>query len=213
MEPTKALGERSDYYYAHTKVGNKEFEPPRKITKDEGIELELKQNSGASKWNANNYHWEEKNLEGWVKTTLEKSFGQLKCSFPLKGATFSPTSVDLGEGYAALNVRKGKSILSFDFGVSFNFKVDYDDVEYLGLVKWPYTFNNENLVENGNFTANPKDAVVECEPSDKNVSNENVDRMMRRCKILKKKISNTIVPEISGTILANFFQELTNKKE
>ena len=213
MEATKALGERSDYYYAHTKVGKKEFEPPRKITKDEGAALELKQNSGASKWNANNYHWEEKNLEGWVKITLEKSFLQLQCSFPLKGATFTPIAADLGEGYAALNLRKGKSILSFDFSVLFSFKVDYDKVEYCGSIEWPYKFNDENFVANGNFTVNPKDAVVECKPSDENVSNENVDRIMRRVKILKKGISKNIVPKMADSVLANFFEELSNKKE
>ena len=48
---------------------------------------------------------------------------------------------------------------------------------------------------------------------DENVSNENVDRIMRRVKILKKGISKNIVPKMADSVLANLFEELSNKKE
>ncbi|RQX67670.1 putative activator of hsp90 ATPase, partial [Toxoplasma gondii CAST] len=69
-----------------------------------------------SVWNANSYHWEEKPMTRWCRSTLEERFNSAELSL-LDGSTtlkFFNVKVD---GEASNTIRKGKKLVIFDLTI------------------------------------------------------------------------------------------------
>ena len=77
-EGTVSVGARQGtYYYAFgDKASDANFQAPQRITKEEALKKEIDMKAGVSKWNANNYHWEEKNLMPWAEAFLSELYAE-----------------------------------------------------------------------------------------------------------------------------------------
>ena len=181
--------------------------------------------AGVSKWNANNYHWDEKNLMPWVEQYLNELYTSKSMAFSLKKGTAQATKVTIADGYAAVNVRKAKNIITYELNIVFHWEGKYEETDVTGTVKWPTSFSQDQFIKedekNNNddndtatnvtvdYTVNKKDAVVQSEPKfiDGNAS-ENMDRMLRRAKILQKQVSKSLPSLICENVFPIFLKQI-----
>lgn len=225
-------GRKGSYYYAFGNKGSDaNFQAPKKITKEEAIQKEKEMKAGVSKWNANNYHWEEKNLMPWVEQYLNEIYISKLLNCSLKKGSAKATKVTLEGGYAAVNVRKAKNIITYELNIIFHWEGKYEDTDVIGTIKWPTSFsqdqfikedekkddddettttisNNDDVVEI-DYTVNKKDAIISSEPKikDENTSDK-MDRMLRRSKIIEKQVKKIFTPLICENVLRTFFKEI-----
>jgi activator of HSP90 ATPase len=73
-------------------------------------------------WNTGNWHWEEKNYKQWGSTRIR----ELILSLSLSNSGFKITFPEITKltGEAAVNIRKGKTILLFEFEIEGNWKAE-----------------------------------------------------------------------------------------
>lgn len=95
-----------------------------------------------SVWNANSWHWEEKNYNKWAHEHLPSILTSL--SFTESEWTFTVKEITKITGEASVNIRKGKSILLFEFEVDLNLKATKDSEELDTSVKIQ-EFNQEDI--------------------------------------------------------------------
>jgi hypothetical protein len=108
---------RGGYYYAHGAVAtDPNFSKPQKMTLEEAAAIELQNEGGnkseMSKWNAKDYHWEEKDKTEWAKERLNTLLGTVQVNIGKKGSV-NVDEVQV-EGFLCVNVRKGKLITLFE---------------------------------------------------------------------------------------------------
>eukprot|EP00944_MAST-04C_sp_MAST-4C-sp1_P005697 g5697.t1 len=213
-EGTVSVGARQGtYYYAFgDKASDANFQAPQRITKEEALKKEIDMKAGVSKWNANNYHWEEKNLMPWAEAFLSELYAS-KSSFPgLKKGTAKATKVTLDSGYAAVNVRKAKNIVTYDLHITFHWEGKYENTDVKGTIKWPQAFSQDQFIENGSegdtsTIIDPKKAIVQSEPSSV-PENCNMDRLLRRSKLVEKQVKKVFTSVICEQVLPLFFKEI-----
>lgn len=212
---TVSVGARQGtYYYAFgDKASDANFQAPQRITKEEARQKEINMKAGVSKWNANNYHWEEKNLMPWAEAFLSELYVS-KTNFPgLKKGTAKATKVTLDSGYAAVNVRKAKNIVTYDLHITFYWEGKYENTDVKGIIKWPQAFSQDQFLENSSeggvstIIVDPKKAIVQSEPSSV-PENCNMDRILRRSKLVEKQVKKVFTPVICEQILPLFFKEI-----
>ena len=193
------------YYYA---FGNKrEGEPaavaPQKISPAEAARKEESMNAGEySKWNVNNYHWEERNVLPWIEEFLGKEF--FKVNAKIKKGSFRPCSAQ-ATGYASANLRKGKSLLTYDVNISFMFEASYEDTIFSGKIIWPCNFTQEDVGEEA-LTPPVDSAEIRFEDSADENASANVDRVMRRGQIIQKLLKKGVVPKLHPLVKECFAQ-------
>mmetsp|Transcript_122625 Transcript_122625/g.392513 ORF Transcript_122625/g.392513 Transcript_122625/m.392513 type:complete len:368 (-) Transcript_122625:27-1130(-) len=73
--------------------------------------------AGASVWNANAWHWEERPMNDWAHTWLKKELGALRLIL-LGGAAEATLSDIEVSGDASVSVRKGKHVVLFSLSVT-----------------------------------------------------------------------------------------------
>ena len=149
----------------------------------------------------------------------------------MKKGSAKATKVTLEGGYAAVNVRKAKNIITYELNIIFHWEGKYEDTDVIGTIKWPTSFsqdqfikedeknddddettttisNNDDVVEI-DYTVNKKDAIISSEPKikDENTSDK-MDRMLRRSKIIEKQVKRIFTPLICENVLRTFFKEI-----
>ncbi|KAL5367521.1 Hch1p like mystery protein [Cryptosporidium parvum] len=78
-----------------------------------------------SLWNANNWHWEEKDYSKWGKEELRTIMESIKYSFELEAPKFELSFSDLSiRGEASISVRKKQPILAYEFSISGTWSVN-----------------------------------------------------------------------------------------
>ena len=95
-----------------------------------------------SVWNTGNWHWEEKNYKQWGQTRIQ----ELVLSLQLEDQGYSITFTEISKltGEASVNIRKGKTILYFEFEIEGDWKATKDDKKINGKFKI-MEFNQEEL--------------------------------------------------------------------
>ena len=80
-----------------------------------------------SAWNANSYHWEERNLNEWAGDRMK----ELLCGFDVDVPAGSLRILDITEmrGDASITVRKGRKLMFFDFVVKGTWEGELVDAE------------------------------------------------------------------------------------
>ncbi|CAG9323842.1 unnamed protein product [Blepharisma stoltei] len=90
--------------------------------------------SGAgSVWNANSWHWEEKNYKIWAQNRFKELL--LGLSFTHNSWRIYLDSITEIKNSASVMIRKGKTILLFEFEVDASWKANKDDKEESGTLK------------------------------------------------------------------------------
>ena len=74
-------------------------------------------------WNTGNWHWEEKNYKQWGSNRIKELILALTLSDSPNTITFPEITKLTGE--AAVNIRKGKTILLFEFEIEGTWKADH----------------------------------------------------------------------------------------
>jgi activator of HSP90 ATPase len=95
-----------------------------------------------SVWNANNWHWEEKNYKQWGNNRLQELI--LSLSLQDQGYQIVFPEVSKLSGEASVNIRKGKSILFFEFEIEGTWKASKENSNIEGKFKI-LEFNQEEL--------------------------------------------------------------------
>ncbi|OMJ87945.1 hypothetical protein SteCoe_10277 [Stentor coeruleus] len=95
-----------------------------------------------SVWNANNWHWEEKNYKQWGNSRLT----ELLLGLRLKEIGYSITFPEVTKltGEASVNIRKGKTILLFEYEIEGTWKAIQELTTYDGKFKI-IEFNQEEI--------------------------------------------------------------------
>lgn len=77
-------------------------------------------------WNTGNWHWEEKNYKQWGSSRIK----ELLLSLSLFDAPYTITFPEITKltGEAAVNIRKGKTILLFEFEIEGTWKAESSEV-------------------------------------------------------------------------------------
>ena len=93
-----------------------------------------KQEAHGSSWNANSYHYEEKDYSSWGKKRLNELLDKVetKPGLPIthSGQDFAlelKTELKMLEGDAWVNIRKGKKMTCFNYEVDLAFKGECDE--------------------------------------------------------------------------------------
>lgn len=88
-------------------------------------------------WNANSWHWEEKNYNSWAKEVLSTRITSL--TLQEAGLTLTVDSpLTRIEGEAAINIRKGKQIVLFNFEIEAKWLLKSSETEVAkGTFKLP----------------------------------------------------------------------------
>ena len=93
-----------------------------------------KQEAHGSSWNANSYHYEEKDYSSWGKKRLNELLDKVetKPGLPIthSGQDFAlelKTELKKLEGDAWVNIRKGKKMTCFNYEVDLAFKGECDE--------------------------------------------------------------------------------------
>ena len=117
----------SSYYYAFgDKKSDENFDRPKRIDGVRPVEegLRVDEESRArpltdSKWNASNYHWEEKDVLPRLEKEMSKKIACIDDADFKKGqGILRITNIESCEGYASRCVRKGKVIFVFELSVT-----------------------------------------------------------------------------------------------
>lgn len=95
-----------------------------------------------SVWNTGNWHWEEKNYKQWG----QKRITDLVLSLILEENGFTLTFPEVSKltGEASVNIRKGKTILYFEFEIEGTWKAVKDEITVDGKFKI-LEFNQEEI--------------------------------------------------------------------
>ncbi len=94
--------------------------------------VEKKIEGQGSAWNAGSYFWEEKSVKKWSEDTLKEILGAFKYNFDW--GELKVNKVAKLDGEAAVNIRKGKKIVTY---------------EYLILLDWDCTIYDGDKKEIG----------------------------------------------------------------
>jgi len=100
--------------------------PKRGAAKKEEAVKPPKQATGSA-WNANNYHWEEQKLDAWGKERLQQLFAATEKAheeIDFKGQRLSfgyNYKVSTLEGDAWTHIRKGKTVVGYNFEIVLTF--------------------------------------------------------------------------------------------
>jgi activator of HSP90 ATPase len=73
-----------------------------------------------SRWNANSYHWEEKDFSTWSKDRIRELLKDVSVSSG--SVTLSVSSVSRVDGDAIINVRKGKRRVGYEMKIELKVK-------------------------------------------------------------------------------------------
>lgn len=89
-------------------------------------------------WNTGSYFWEEKSVGKWSQERIKEVLGGFFYNFA--GGDLKITSVDKLNGEAAISIRKGKKIVSYDFNSNVKWELNVKDGEgsVIGTVKGTY---------------------------------------------------------------------------
>ena len=115
--------------HAHTHVFSHRHlthAPPRYVTLREAAEAEAATadaQASESKWNTNDYHWEERDCTAWATDRLRELVvgSEVWRDKKVEGDELTVTGAEL-DGYASSCVRKGKTINTFEFTAKVTFE-------------------------------------------------------------------------------------------
>ena len=171
---------------------------PKKLSQTKKVEAPLKpappKEAVGSAWNASNYHWEEQKLDEWGKTR----FKELLTTSAFKSElTWNSSRLDCAltfsckelEGEAWTHIRKGKSVLGYNFEVKLSF---LGNIKAAGLREEDFS---------GELTA---DLMIDNEPD------VQCDLQQGGQLPFHKELRNT-VRETFSNVLRSFISELDEK--
>lgn len=203
--PSSAL-EASKYYYAHhTGSANREAPapeaPPQRIN-DACEVAEVDTSISQSKWNANSYHWEERNYSKWFGEELRKAVFAQKVNVKKGSVTFTSLKV-AGEAYS--NVRKGKKIVGYDLQFEVYWTCILQD-RTGGTTEARGTFLIEGVSEDNTpeeYTVS-KAKLEKATPPRAGMTTIELDRMIRTrkiaCKYIDKTAKSVFLTHLASTI-------------
>jgi hypothetical protein len=166
--------DRGGYHYAHGQQYYKDgrfCEPPKKIDTAAAASDEPPQPIAASqsKWNTNDYHWEERDISQMVKEMLNQKL--LGVEFWRDKKTENDALVISSceiEGWAVSNVRKGSTKNLWEFSVKIHFHGLRGGAELAVCVTIP------NLDQDINFDVLPQ-AQIDSQPGKNLVFSKSLD--------------------------------------
>jgi hypothetical protein len=88
--------------------------------------------AAGSKWNAGNYHWEEKSLKAFAKERLTELLLGVSVAAGTGECRVTKAAV---EGDAFMNIRKGKKALSYELSVKADWSGEMKDGDGRSLVR------------------------------------------------------------------------------
>jgi len=112
----------------------------------------------ASKWNVNNWHWENKDWSSWAKDRLTELLTAVSVKVAGGAGTITVSEVSKVEGDAYTNIRKGKKMVGFDIKISLSWKGvlrDGDGTDICtaqGTAKVPNLCEDEDVYSVGSVT-------------------------------------------------------------
>lgn len=114
--------------------------------------------------NVNNWHWTEKNADGWSKTKLKALLEGLVIEDPKIGRV-AVDKVDKVEGEARVNNRKAKLIFFYEWEIKFTWKgcVNGKDKEVTGTVEIPNLSEEHENINDVDVDVTTKDRGPEAE--------------------------------------------------
>ena len=95
-----------------------------------------------SLWNTGNWHWEEKNYKQWGQNRITELILSVSLQDQGYAITFPEVTKLIGE--SSVNIRKGKSILYFEFEIEGTWKAMKDETTFDGKFKI-LEFNQEEI--------------------------------------------------------------------
>jgi hypothetical protein len=140
--------DRSGYHYAHGKKYYKDgkiCEPPKRA---EGGE-EVAQQASQSKWNFNDYHWEERDIIPHVKARLDELLLNQELWTDKRSTDALTIKKCAVHGWAVSNVRKGTTKNMFEFTVKVYFWGKRDGAQLGILVEAPGLESDELVGPSG----------------------------------------------------------------
>ena len=78
-----------------------------------------------SVWNPNNYFWEEKNYSKWGEDRLKELLKEF--THTIYGGSLTVSEVSDFKGTCGVSIRKGKKIVSYDYGVTLKWAISLVD--------------------------------------------------------------------------------------
>ena len=223
----------SSYYYAHNDGRSKDDEPafaaPARLTAAEAAGLlassEGKDKATTSKWNASDYHWEERDFSEWPFLRLGEilllELGKLDLG--KKGVSVNWVQPPKVEGECVSNIRKGKKILTFELKVTAQFTADCKGTEVEGGIST--AISEDDLVHEasdgddgekkngGKRSPSSNKWIVTARPvvsSDNRLDGSALDRALRKQRIVEMLLMKQGIP-LADTALGLFVQELKDK--
>lgn len=96
-----------------------------------------------SVWNTGNWHWEEKNYKQWGSNRIK----ELILAMSLKDNNYTITFPEISKltGEAAVNIRKGKTILLFEFEIEGTWKAESESSDSIPGTFKILEFNQEEM--------------------------------------------------------------------
>ena len=214
------------YYYAHGTVAtDTNYAKPKQISAEEAkkIEQETTTTASVSKWNAKDYHWEEKDKTEWAKTQLNESFKTVSLQIGKNKGSIQIINVEV-DGFLCVNIRKGKLIPLFELILKVTWSGRMEDSKN-GPTIVEGTISTREINHEDAAATKPEQKMkvaagheealeeiwlsktAECnvKEEDENVAKvrytHSVDRMLRQQTLLNKMFMKKCMPELKGKLV------------
>jgi activator of HSP90 ATPase len=106
-----------------------------KTREQEGVIVLLEMEATGSVWNANSWHWEERNYNTWAKQWIKEKLNEV--AFETEGWAVQLTETPSLEGEASISIRKGKQIVTFEFDFECKWTATKGEENQAGRLKVP----------------------------------------------------------------------------
>ena len=226
------------YYYAHGTVAtDTNYAKPKQISAEEAkkIEQETTTTASVSKWNAKDYHWEEKDKTEWAKTQLNESFKTVSLQIGKNKGSIQIINVEV-DGFLCVNIRKGKLIPLFELILKVTWSGRMEDSKN-GPTIVEGTISTREINHEDAAATKPEQKMkvaagheealeeiwlsktAECnvKEEDENVAKvrytHSVDRMLRQQTLLNKMFMKKCMPELKGKLVLFLEQVRTGNDE
>jgi len=198
--------DRAGYHYAHEQKYYKDgiiCEAPKRADGS----AEITQQKSQSKWNFNDYHWEERDILPHIQRRLDEKL--------LKEALWadkrSPDALVIKScaisGWAVSNVRKGTTKNLFDFSVKVHFWGERDGAQLGIVVEAPGIESDELMAPDGTLAKPLPKFIVTSEAGDNLVRS----KVLGPDGVVTEKVVGEVPPE-RAMRTNEMFLKLVNKK-
>jgi len=198
--------DRAGYHYAHEQKYYKDgriCEPPKRADGS----AEITQQKSQSKWNFNDYHWEERDIVPHIQIRLDEMLLKEKLWADKRSSDALVIQSCAINGWAVSNVRKGTTKNLFDFSVKVQFWGERDGAQLGITVEAPGIESDELMAPDGTLAKPLPKFNVTSEAGDNLVKS----KVLGPDGVVSEKVVGEVPPE-RAMRTNEMFLKLVNKK-